>query len=70
MLSDAHLRATLQECLTHDSFGRLHESLGPDAPDSPKVALVVPSDEKPRETRTGRWKTTGWMKRTPNRRMA
>lgn len=44
-MSEAHLRAMLQEWVTHYNGGRPHKSLGPEVPDPPKQASVVPKSE-------------------------
>ena len=41
-MSEAHLRAMLQEWVKHYNGGRPHKSLGPGVPDPPKQASVVP----------------------------
>ena len=44
-ISEAHLRAALQEWVKHYNGGRPHKSLGPGVPDPPKPASVVPKSE-------------------------
>jgi transposase InsO family protein len=41
-LSEAHLRALLDEWVTHYNKGRPHSSLGPGVPDPPQAAALLP----------------------------
>ena len=44
-ISEAHLRAILQEWVVHYKGGRCHGALGPGVPDPPKGLALVPKSE-------------------------
>jgi transposase InsO family protein len=44
-ISEAHLRAILQEWLTHYNTGRVHSTLGPGVPDPPPATMALAKSE-------------------------